>query len=135
MSKIWTPELWTCLKSKLLWVWISDTSMCLKTKLWVWISDISQNCLKSKPKTVDFETQQFLRAWNPLKLRFQTFTLDSDDSSCHQKQLKWVSEIQTSIIRICPKTRSNFPEVVRKNICKLNSRGLNRLGYFTVFIT
>ena len=51
-SKIQKSE--TCLKSKLLWVRISDTSMWLKTKLWVCISVISQKCLNSEPQSSDF---------------------------------------------------------------------------------
>ena len=45
-SEIWTLEIQICLKSTVLWVQISDSPMCLKTKIWV--SNISQKCLKTE---------------------------------------------------------------------------------------
>ena len=50
--KIIHTETWLILK--LLWAKISDTPLCLKTKLWPLISDIQQKCLKSEPVSLDF---------------------------------------------------------------------------------
>ena len=57
MSEIWSHEIRTCLKSELMWVLISD---------------ISQKCLKSEPKSLDF--RHILKKKLNLQFRFQTMS-------------------------------------------------------------